>query len=156
MDSEGWVHVDELIERLEGRNLSVDPDRIRTVVERDPKGRYEINGSEVRARYGHSLDGVDPTLPSADVEVLYHGTSPDAAESILTEGLQKQGRQKVHLSSTVEEARKVGQRHCREPVVLQVDARGALQAGNRIERASDVVYVADEISADHLTRLGGC
>jgi putative RNA 2'-phosphotransferase len=152
MDPEGWVQVDALIERLEKRNLDVDECELRETVERDPKRRYELDEPRIRARYGHSIDGIDPTLTAADLDTLYHGTAPDSARDILREGLRKQGRQKVHLSSTVDEARKVGRRHAGDPIILQVDAAGAQQDGIRIERASSVVYVADHIPPAYISR----
>lgn len=155
IDHEGWVPIPELLERLQKRNLNADRDQLRTVVEQDPKGRYELKAEQIRARYGHSIDGIDPTLTPANREELFHGTSPDVVDQICSEGLQKQGRQKVHLSTSVDEARSVGRRHTNQPVILTVDAKGAQENGTRIERASPVVYVADEIPPEFITRWEG-
>ncbi len=152
IDEEGWVRVEALIQRLKQRNLDADQQVLRETVERDPKGRYELNESRIRARYGHSINGIDPTLTPADQNTLYHGTDPEAAERIFEEGLRKQGRQKVHLSSTVDEAREVGRRHTDHPIVLKIDASRAQQNGIRIERASSVVYVADRIPPAYISQ----
>jgi len=151
MDGEGWVEVAELLARLHDRDLDVNPDRLREVVETDPKGRYELAERRIRARYGHSVNHVDPSLTPADRDTLFHGTDPDNLDRIRSQGLQSQGRQKVHLSATKEEARTVGARHAAEPVLLTVDAAAAQQDGIRIERASDVVYVANHVPPAYIT-----
>ncbi len=147
---EGWVQINQLLQRLRKRNLEVDGGRLREIVETDPKGRYELDEDRLRARYGHSLDHVDPTLTPADKDVLYHGTSPENVDQIRSEGLQSEGRQKVHLSATEEEAETVGRRHHSDPVILEVDAEAAMRDGIRIERASSVVYVADRVPPEYI------
>ncbi len=152
VDNDGFADVQELLERLKNRDIRIDRDRLREVVEQDPKGRYELRGDQIRARYGHSID-VEPTFEEARQDVLYHGTSGEAARSIREEGLRPKGRQKVHLSRTVSDAAEVGRRHTRDPVIFEVDAQGARQEGVSIQRASDRIFVADAIPARHLRLL---
>lgn len=149
VDQEGFAFISSLLDRLRQRNLSVDRSDIRKVVETDPKGRYEIDGDRVRARYGHSIT-VEPTLQKINVSYLYHGTTPAAADRIQAEGLTSQSRQKVHLSKSVSEARKVANRRTSHPVIFRVDVSCVEGRGISIERASDVVYVADEVPPDCL------
>ena len=52
-------------------------------------------------------------------KILFHGTSEKSVASILKNGLEKQNRQYVHLSSDIETAIKVGQRHGK-PFVFKV------------------------------------
>ncbi len=144
--SEGFVDFEELLKRLRDRWSGLDREDVVKVVERDPKGRYEIKEDKIRARYGHSID-VDPTLSCAQVSDLYHGTTSTAADKILDEGLKSKGRQKVHLSTTIDEAVKVGKRRTDNPVILKVNVEEAREEGLRIERASDRVYVAENIPA---------
>ena len=150
VDDDGFVDLYRLLDKLHDRWSGLTTDDVREVVERDPKGRYEIKGERVRARYGHSID-VNPDLSPADVDVLYHGTTKKAAESILDEGLKSKGRQKVHLSRTVEEAINVGKRRTSNPVVLKVNARDARKAGIKIERASDRVFVSEDIPPEFVS-----
>lgn len=152
VSNEGWADFNELLERLKDRWPDLEREDIVKVVERDPKGRYEIKENKIRARYGHSID-VDPTLESAQVSTLYHGTTPEAADKILKEGLKSKGRQKVHLSTSVDEAMKVGKRHANNPVILEIDIEGAKKEGIRIERASDRVYVAEDIPSRFISKL---
>ena len=142
MDEEGFVDLDELLSRLRERWKNLTDPNLREIVEEDPKGRYEISDGWIRALYGHSVD-VEPDLPEVDVDVLYHGTSPKAAERIDREGLKSQGRRKVHLSARKEDAIEVGKRHTPEPVLLEIEAAGARESGVVFQKASEKVYVTD-------------
>lgn len=144
VSNEGFVEMSSLLEKLRDRWPDITKSHVREVVERDPKGRYEIKEGKIRARYGHSID-VQPTLNEATADVLYHGTTSQAAQNILEEGLKSRGRQKVHLSATVEDAMEVGKRRTRNPVILRVNVEKAQSEGINVERASDKVFVADYI-----------
>ncbi len=150
ISDEGFVDLEELLDKLRGRWPGLGKDEVREVVERDPKGRYEIDGNKVRARYGHSID-VDPDLSLANVDTLYHGTTPKAARSILEEGLRSRGRQKVHLSRNPVDAVEVGKRRTQNPVVLEIDAEGAIKKGIKIERASDRVFVSEDVPPEFIS-----
>ncbi len=149
---EGFTGLDKLLDRLRERWPDLKESDIRSVVAEDPKGRYEIKGERIRARYGHSID-VQPTLDETDVDTLYHGTTKKASEEILGEGLRPKGRQKVHLSKTVESAVQVGQRRTRNPVILKIDVGKAKEEGIKVERASDEVYVTDYIPPRFISLL---
>lgn len=151
VSDEGFVDLDELLKKLRKRWKRLSSEDVRKIVERDPKGRYEIKDGKIRARYGHSID-VDPTLTQAEVDTLYHGTPKAAAESILKEGLKSKGRQKVHLSRSVEDAKEVGKRRTDSPVILEVDVKSAKKEGVSIERASDRVFVTDYIPPKFISR----
>ncbi|MBS3787928.1 RNA 2'-phosphotransferase, partial [Candidatus Bipolaricaulota bacterium] len=112
------------------------------------------NSGKIRALYGHSVD-VDPDLPEVEVEVLYHGTSPKAAERIDREGLKSQCRRKVHLSARKEDALEVGKRHTPEPVLLEIEADEASDSGVTFQKASDKVYVTDFVPPKFIKPLEG-
>ncbi len=152
ISEEGFTDLEHLLEKLRERWPRIGADDVREIVERDPKGRYEIKNDKIRARYGHSID-VDPDLTTTDQDTLYHGTTSDAAENILEDGLKSKGRQKVHLSRNIEDAIKVGKRRTENPTVLEIDASNAIASGIRIERASDAVYVAEEIPSEYISVL---
>lgn len=152
ISEEGWVDLDGLLEDLQDRWSEVDKKDVERIVDEDPKGRYEIKEDRIRARYGHSID-VDPTLETVSVENLYHGTTAEAADEILKEGLKSKGRQKVHLSSDIEGARSVGERRTSSPVILKIDVGGATEEGIQVERASERVYVADKIPPRFISEL---
>ena len=62
------------------------------------KRRHEVVGDRIRALYGHSLPGKLRRETAKPPAMLFHGTSPEAAEKILREGLKPMRRQYVHLS----------------------------------------------------------
>jgi putative RNA 2'-phosphotransferase len=136
-DAHGFVALDALAEALK-----VPAETVLQVVERDPKGRFEVADGMIRAVYGHSYEVEDPGEPCEPPDVLYHGTPRRSVDAILREGLRPMGRQMVHLSGTVAEAREVGRRRDSRPVVLVIDAKGAAEAGIRFRRAGEVYLCA--------------
>jgi 5-formyltetrahydrofolate cyclo-ligase len=147
----GFIPLDELT-RMVKKKYGVGRQVIQSVAENDSKGRFEIFHEKIRAVYGHSYP-VSIELTPADIDVLYHGTTEKAATHILKEGLNPKGRQKVHLSPTIEVAQEVGKRHCECPVLLKVDVRKALENGVIIQKASNLVYVADHIPPQYISRI---
>lgn len=147
---EGFIGIRELLEKLHERWPDLSEGDLQRLVKEDPKGRYEIKAGKIRARYGHSID-VNPSLPEAEVSRLYHGTTPNASRRILEEGLKSRGRQKVHLSPSVKEAIQVGKRRTKNPVILEIDVKKARREGIRMEKASDKVFVADDIPAKFIS-----
>ncbi|KXB00403.1 hypothetical protein AKJ42_00915 [candidate division MSBL1 archaeon SCGC-AAA261C02] len=148
---EGFVSLEELLGKLRKRWPNLSEKDLQRLVKEDSKGRYEIKGREIRARYGHSID-VNPTLPEAKVDKLYHGTTYEASQKILEEGLKSKGRQKIHLSASIEDAVEVGKRRTSNPVVLAVNVKGARRAGIRVEKASDKVFVAHRIPSRFISK----
>jgi len=132
LDAEGFTR--ETVNEV-ARALSVSPELVHRVVETDPKGRFTIQDGHIRANYGHSIE-VGRTMLSgrspdslADVPPeLFHGTAPRNVESIMEEGLRSKGRQMVHLSTSVQVARRVGSRYAASPWVLTIDVEEALNA----------------------------
>ena len=139
------------IKRLKGFEW-VTSDHIKAIVALDEKGRFEIIDNRLRALYGHSIPYVKIDYGNQqEVPVtLYHGTSPEAVESILKEGLKPMGRIKVHLSSSKSDAYEVGKRKTDKPVILAVKAREAVKNGVKIWKAGKTVYVADYIPPDYI------
>ncbi len=145
MDEDGFVDMQAFVEKLRERYPWIDRVFVEDIVREDRKGRYEIRGDRIRARYGHSIN-VSPHLPPAsDVQTLYHGTTAESAERICREGLKPMDRRKVHLASTIEWAVEVAMRRTMRPVILAIDVKRAIEHGIRIEKATERVYVADEI-----------
>lgn len=87
------------------------------------KKRYSFNEdySKIRANQGHSVSSVNVELTPVKLQKdVYHGTSPEAIESILSQGLTPQYRNYVHMSSDIETAITVGKRHSKDedPIIL--------------------------------------
>ncbi|MFQ6104072.1 MAG: RNA 2'-phosphotransferase [Candidatus Glassbacteria bacterium] len=129
LDGRGFVPIGELVEAIRTRKSWITESDIRRIAEKSEKQRFEIIGSMIRARYGHSVPisfDEDETTPP---QLLYHGSSPQALDSIRSDGLKGMGRQYVHLSIEKDEARSVGLRHDPAPVVLTIKALEAHNQG---------------------------
>ena len=72
-------------------------------------------------------------------------------DSILKTGLEKRGRQHVHLSFDTETAVKVGQRHGK-PVVLNVLSGKMYQQGHQFYLSANGVWLTDEVPAEFLEK----
>lgn len=125
------------------------------VVENDSKGRYEIHDEWIRALSGHSIDVHIESSETSDIpETLYHGTSPDVVSSIKMEGLKPMSRDKVHLSSDIETAVTVGERHTPdgdEPCIFAIDTSCVESAGFEVRNPQDGLYTVARVPAECLS-----
>jgi putative RNA 2'-phosphotransferase len=154
LDEEGWTSVAELLAGASARGLDVSPAELREVVRASDKQRFALSpdGLRIRANQGHSVAvdlGLAPQAPPAE---LFHGTVERFVPSILAEGLRKQARQHVHLSSDVETARRVGTRRG-APVVLRVDAAGMHTEGLVFFRSENGVWLTEAVPPRFIERL---
>ncbi len=142
MDKQGYVDMDELIEKLKSRFPDVDRDFIQEITE-DGKRRYEIKNGKIRALYGHSVD-VDLDLPEdKEVVELFRGASSKGAYNILLNGVEAKDRAMVHLSSSEERAEEIGKRRTDSPTILRIDVEAAREEGLRFFKVSDELYLCD-------------
>ena len=154
LDSEGFVHVEQLINAI---NESGNYDRpitisdLEYIIKSSDKKRHEIQGDKIRALYGHSI----PMHISKDVivppDVLYHGTTHKALDAILCDGLKPMSRQYVHLSIDTDTAVQVGKRRDDSPVILVIDAHKAYTDGISFYKGNDKVILADFVPVDYIT-----
>lgn len=150
LDDEGFLSIGELAEALRRREGYewVRAEHIIALAQTDPKGRFEISGCRIRARYGHSLP-VRIRYPEAYPDtLLYHGTSLSNLESIEREGLLPMKRRFVHLTSSFEDAAARASIH-RDPVVLVIDP-SRLKGRVKLYRASKSVFVAPCVPPDSI------
>ena len=154
LDSEGFVSVEQLINAInESGNYDrlINVNDLEYIIKNSDKKRHEIQGDKIRALYGHSI----PMHISKDVivppDVLYHGTTHKALDSILSAGLKPMGRQYVHLSVDADTAMQVGKRRDNDPVILVIDAHKAYADGNCFYRGNDKVVLADHIPPEYIT-----
>ncbi len=152
LDPSGFVELETLAAAIAAQPgwSGITETVLRAAAQQDAK-RYEIDGSRVRARYGHSIPIETPGKPVVPPEWLYHGTPPAVLDAIRNEGLMPQGRQFVHLSATRQDALTIGQRHSPGAVVVTVLARQAHEAGVQFFQASPAIYLARAIPAAHLS-----
>jgi putative RNA 2'-phosphotransferase len=147
LDEEGFVPFADLLAAVRRQRGwgAVTEAQIRDVVATSDKQRFEIQGEQIRARYGHSVAGRLEYPAVEPPEILYHGTSPRSLAAIRVEGLRSMRRQYVHLSVDVAQARAVGRRHSPEPVVLTVRAREAWQAGVKFYQPEARLFLAGAV-----------
>ncbi len=153
MDGQGFVNLNELLHKIRERFPQADMKLIREIVERSERRRFEIRNGKIRALYGHSIP-VKMELREADkVKVLYHGTTPEAAEKILRTGLKPMKRRWVHLSPTREIAERIGLRRTKTPVILEIDAEKARKNGMKFYKATEEVYLSEYIPPKYIKRI---
>ena len=131
-------------------------EELREIVANNNKQRYEFSEdmTRIRARQGHSIQ-VDVDLEEAiPPDVLYHGTAKRFVDSILKQGILKGKRLYIHLSTTVEMATKVGQRHG-APVVLAIDAKRMSEDGNKFFLSRNGVWLTEFVDAKYITGIVG-
>jgi len=153
MDDKGFVELDQLLSKLRRRFPTVNKKLLVEMVGQSERRRFEIVDDRIRALYGHTIDVHVHLKEDTQVERLYHGTTPEAAEQILEKGLQPMKRRWVHLSPTKEIACEVGKRRTNSPVVLMIDVTEARSHGLRFFKATDKVYVCKHVPAKYIKRL---
>lgn len=151
---EGWVGIDELIEKSTAAGTRFSRDDLLHVVETNDKKRFSVSadGLRIRAAQGHSVSvelGLSPQEPPPE---LFHGTATRFVESILSEGLKPQKRQQVHLSVDVATAQRVGQRHGK-PFIFRIDAVGMRRLGFKFYLADNGVWLTDQVPPQYLVPI---
>jgi len=128
-DRQGFVALEDFMHVATRRYPGVAAERLRQLIDAGGSGRFEIVGSRLRARYGHSIP-VEPTGPPVVPPArLYHGTDASRADAILADGLRPLDRRMVHVSLTVDEALSVARRKTERPVVVRINALEAHDQG---------------------------
>jgi putative RNA 2'-phosphotransferase len=151
LDPEGYVPVQHLVRALRESvpdASSEDVQRVVATIEPD-KARFSIEGTDIRANYGHSLSVRIAHPRVVPPELLLHGTSDDAVHAIRSEGIRPMRRQYVHLTTHADLAARVGSRHGRLHV-LEVDALRAHDAGVAFYRANESFWLADFVPAEFI------
>ena len=148
----GWASFNSVTAELSqkaGRLVSFE--ELKSIIESDEKGRYEISGERVRAVQGHSHE-VDLSLVAVQPPpALFHGTVKRFAESIRSQGLVPKTRSFVHLSESTSTAEAVSTRRAGEKIIFIVDAEGASRAGVEFYKATNGVWLARAIPAEFLS-----
>ncbi len=154
LDSEGWVAVDELLAALRQRRATwrnVSLADITTIMVESTKQRFELHEGKIRAFYGHSLPEKVEKQPETPPDTLYHGTTPQAASAIRSEGLKSMQRQYVHLSTDEKTARLVALRRTDQPVILRIAALQACEQGICFYAGNEDIWLADPIPSAFIT-----
>jgi len=153
LDQNGWTDVDILIEKANINGIELDIETLKHIVETNSKKRFAFNVTfdRIRASQGHSIDVQLGYVNQKPPEILYHGTSEKFVQSILNTGLEKRNRQHVHLSTNVETAIKVGQRHGK-PFVFKVSAEQMYNDKFEFFISENGVWLTDNVPVKYLKR----
>ena len=153
LDAQGWAPVDAVLAALEAKRLPTDKALLLRVVEDNDKQRFELSedGSQIRARQGHSIAVQGAWEVATPPAVLYHGTVEKFLASIETEGLTKRARHHVHLSADLQTASAVGGRRGK-PVILLIDAAQMAQDGFEFSLSANGVWLVDAVPPRYFTR----
>ena len=154
LDDQGAVDLDVLLDRIRTRPglQRVTRERLEGLASGEAATRFEILGNRIRARYGHSLPQTIRYEPATPPPHLFHGSTPEAAEQILREGLKAVQRQRVHLSVDKPAAREVGRRRCTKPVILRIDTTLAAKAGIKFFPAGPAVWLSEDLPPECIAR----
>lgn len=148
LDSEGWVPVSAMLAALQNRGNAwrhVSEADLQAILAQSEKQRFEIRDGKIRAFYGHSIPEKIAQTPAVPPPILYHGTTPQAALTIRSEGLKPMNRQYVHLSADEKTARQVGLRRTGTPVILRIAALEAHEQGIVFYLGNDAIWMANSI-----------
>ncbi len=155
IDEDGWTSLDTLISSLKKLGLdweTLSCSDIEKMIASSDKVRHELLGNQIRALYGHSVPGKLRKALAEPPNVLFHGTSLAAAESILRNGLKPMSRQYVHLSIDEETAKQVGGRKSSSSVILKVNAGVAFANGVTFYAGNEKVWLADFVAPHYLAK----
>jgi putative RNA 2'-phosphotransferase len=149
LDASGWVSVQALLPAM--RFSMEDLER---VVADNNKKRFEFNEDKtmIRACQGHSVEVDLKYEEQIPPNILYHGTSRNFYDSIMTGGLQKMERHHVHLSSDKDTALIVARRR-RDPIILQVDAASMILEDFSFFLSTNGVWLVDHVPPGYLKLL---
>ncbi|WP_342648082.1 RNA 2'-phosphotransferase [Mucilaginibacter sp. CSA2-8R] len=146
LSHEGWADIDELLALAAKHGQIITKDTLNVVVDTNSKKRFAFSDDRqyIRASQGHSVEVSLGYQPQTPPEILYHGTAVQSVNSILAMGLHKQKRQHVHLSTDMDTATKVGQRHGK-PAILEVLTGDMHRQGYSFFLSENGVWLTDHV-----------
>ncbi len=149
MNQHGWVDVDVLCDAMRTRYKWANKEKLFSIIESDEKGRYELRGNKIRARYGHSVD-IDLDYPGNTLAELYYGASREEVDILLEKGIKPIKQRYVHLSTSAEKAKEVAKIHTEDPVLLSINAEEAQRDGVTMLSATENIVLSEEIPPQYL------
>lgn len=156
LDENGFVLIEQLLNSLNSLNeygRNVTREDLEYIIANSDKKRHEIVGDKIRALYGHSVPNKIEKIPGILPDILYHGTAKRFVDSIMRDGLLPMKRQYVHLSVDTTMATLVGKRRDSDPIILEIDAREAINDGIKFYIGNDKVWLCDKIPPKYIKVL---
>jgi putative RNA 2'-phosphotransferase len=165
LDEAGWALIGDLLAGCANSGKQMSLGDIKEAVQFNNKKRFEVSGDIenlsaadfIRACQGHSIPvnlGLHTAVPPLP---LFHGTTSVAWQKIRQAGLKPMARHAVHLSSSLETATQVGNRHLKSGatlVILQVDTESMVREGYKFQVSANGVWLVDHVPAKFLSVVG--
>ncbi len=154
IDADGWVDLSELLDAATAfipipQTASLD-DFSRLLDKLNHRGQFQIQSGRIRAAYGHSFPGFDPSSEEIPDLPLFHGTDARYWPSIDAYGLSPQKRSFVQLTTDFDYAEKLARSRNRKPILLQVMTAEAVHRRVRFFRTGTHVWLSTCIPSDCL------
>ena len=152
MDANGWVYVDELLQKCNRNKFHLDFKTLVEIVETNDKKRFIFSEDQkrIRANQGHTVEVDLEFVATTPPDSLYHGTVENFIDSIKEKGLNKMKRLHVHLSKDIETALKVGSRRGK-PIILKIDASKMAADGFPFYLSANGVWLCDEVPFKYIS-----
>ena len=149
LDEQGYVLVDDLIEKLD-----ITISDLKWIVNNNDKKRFAFNSDEtmIRAAQGHSINVNLKMKQILPPDILYHGTTITNSQEIAKSGLLKMGRNHVHLSDEKSTAYSVGLRYAKyinKIWIIEVDAKRMNADGYKFFKSENGVYLTDHVPSEY-------
>ena len=147
LNKEGWLSVELLCAKAIEYKYKCNQEIVEHIVATNEKKRFQLSecGQFIRAVQGHSDTIVNRTFESVTPpETLFHGTAVQFVESIMATGLNKRGRQHVHLSGDLKTASAVGSRHGKL-VLLSIDSGQMFREGIQFFLSENNVWLTESV-----------
>ncbi len=151
LDENGWANTKDLIAKMNSYGKNIDIETLEIIVKNNDKQRFSFNNdkSKIRANQGHSIK-IDLNYSEQEPpEFLYHGTAKRFLDNILKNGLEKQKRHHVHLSSDITTANSVGKRHG-VPVVLKISSKQMYNDGFIFYKSKNGVWLTENVPIKYI------
>jgi putative RNA 2'-phosphotransferase len=155
LNIQGWIDVQILLAAMAADKHPLHIDELHQIVASDTKSRYSLRSEgmhlEIRCNQGHSTPQVDLTFNVAEPpDSLFHGTATKNVSEINKMGLIPMKRHYVHLSSNVETASNVGERHG-ELHMFKVDTKRMVENGHTFYLSDNNVWLVDCVPFKYLS-----
>ena len=153
LDENGWVLVDELINKvnLTNRHYCLTREILNEIVRTNDKKRFAFSpdGSKIRASQGHSIDVNLDLVEKQPPFYLYHGTAEKSIDSIKKDGLKKMARNHVHMNEIPSMSESVGSRHGK-PRVLRIRALDMYKDGIPFYLSENKVWLTNNVNIKYI------
>lgn len=151
LDFAGWVDIDDLLKAMARGGKGITREQLEHVVSSNDKQRFTINeeGTQIRAKQGHSVSVDLGYQPAEPPEFLCHGTPERFVPLIQAGGIKKMQRHHVHMHPDQSLAKEVGSRRGK-PVLLVIRAAEMHRAGHEFFVTENEVWLTDHVPPEFI------